>query len=57
MSIGKEILVNALASYRYIFEIESVHLTEEHQPEVHNLNIITVLLYIFCKYVQFSILF
>lgn len=30
MSIGEEIHVNALASYRYIFEIESVHLTEEH---------------------------
>lgn len=58
MSIGEGIHVNVLASYRYIFEIESLHLTEEHQPSVYNVNIIiTVLLYIFCKYVQFSIFF
>lgn len=57
MFIVEEILVNALASYGYIFEIESVNLTEEHQPVVYNMNIITVLLYIFCKYVQFFIFF
>lgn len=51
MYIGEKIPVNALASYRSIFEIESVHLTEEHQPIVYNVNIITILLYIFCKYV------
>lgn len=57
LSIGEEILVNTLASYIYIFEIECVHLTEEHHPVVFNVNIITVLLYIFWKYVQFSIFF
>lgn len=54
MFIVEEILVNALASYRYIFEIESVHLTEEHQPVVYNVNIITVFYIFFVNTNNFS---